>query len=62
MYSMKMTLYLTVLSVLLLSVAGCSGSDAPSPKDDVSGVTLQTRGGGETADYRLLVCEGSAGK
>lgn len=62
MYSMKMTLYLTVLSVLLLSVAGCSGSDAPSPKDDVSGVTLQTRGGGETAGYRLLVFEGSAGK
>lgn len=63
MYSMKTTLYLAVLTVLLLSMAGCSGDDAAAPEKETSGVALLTRGGDETAAYRLLVFEtGGEGK
>lgn len=57
MYSMKTTLYLAALTVLLLSMEGCSGDDAAAPEKETFGVALLTRGGNETTAYRLLVFE-----
>lgn len=60
MYNMKKTLYLAVLSALLFSAVGCSGND--TPEVDSGEVTLLTRAGSETSDFRLLVFDNNEGK
>ena len=56
MYTIKSFFRLAALSAgLFLSAAGCSEDNPSSPEDGTIEVSLSTRGGVETADYRQWV-------
>lgn len=60
MYSIKNLVYGAALSVLPLLMTGCGDDDTALPVGETAEVSLTTRGGTGTVDYRLLVFDGGA--
>lgn len=60
MYSIKNLVYGAALSILPLLMTGCGDDDTALPVGETAEVSLTTRGGTGTVDYRLLVFDGGA--